>query len=239
MRPAQAIATTQQFHDWFSSVEASLERDQEQVYVDHLAELVAHLDTCDSVLGSLDEARGLLSEMEANYRFVDENSRSLQLACEHMLEEQRHLLEVTDAVGARLEYFRELEKATRMLNLPGEDLVLQDDFLNLLDRLDACLDYLKLNVRPSSSSSLSTSLALEPRADFAPLSCTAARLPRRRDLPHPVPAVPDEVDDAHQDVLRVDHPQARRRRAGQGAGQGTSLRLAQLSHSPRIVELTL
>ncbi|KPV74096.1 uncharacterized protein RHOBADRAFT_16425, partial [Rhodotorula graminis WP1] len=145
LRPAQAIATTQQFHDWFSSVEASLEREQEQVYVEHLGELVAHLATCDSVLGSLDEARGLLSEMEANYRFVDENSRSLQLACEHMLDEQRHLLEVTEAIGARLEYFRELEKATRMLNLPGEELVLQDDFLNLLDRLDACLDYLKLN----------------------------------------------------------------------------------------------
>ncbi|GAA5892602.1 hypothetical protein JCM8208_005860 [Rhodotorula glutinis] len=145
LRPAQAIATTQQFHDWFSSVEASLEREQEQVYVEHLGELVAHLDTCDSVLGSLDEARGLLSEMEANYRFVDENSRSLQLACEHMLDEQRHLLEMTEAIGARLEYFRELEKATRMLNLPGEELVLQDDFLNLLDRLDACLDYLKLN----------------------------------------------------------------------------------------------
>lgn len=33
-----------------------------------------------------------------------------------------------------------------MLNLPGEDLVLQEDFLNLLDRLDVCLDYLKANV---------------------------------------------------------------------------------------------
>lgn len=109
--------------------------------------------------------------MEANYRFVDENSRSLQLACEHMLEEQRHLLEVTDAVGGRLEYFRELEKATRMLNLPGEDLVLQDDFLNLLDRLDACLDYLKLNVRPSSASSRS-----RPRSPSS-LALTSPRSP--------------------------------------------------------------
>ncbi|GAA5995774.1 Golgi transport complex subunit COG3 [Rhodotorula paludigena] len=139
------IASAQQFHDWFSRVEHSLEREQESVYREHLDELVAHLATCDDVLGGLDEARGLLSEMEANYRYVDENSRALQLACETMLDEQKHLLEVTEAIGARLEYFRELEKATRMLNLPGEDLVLQDDFLNMLDRLDVCLDYLKAN----------------------------------------------------------------------------------------------
>lgn len=32
-----------------------------------------------------------------------------------------------------------------MLNLPGEALVLQDDFLNMLDRLDLSLEYLKNN----------------------------------------------------------------------------------------------
>ena len=58
---------------------------------------------------------------------------------------QKHLVEVTEAIGARLEYFRELEHATRMLNLPGEALVLQDDFLNMLDRLDISLEYLKHN----------------------------------------------------------------------------------------------
>lgn len=53
-----------------------------------------------------------------------------------------------DAIGARLEYFKELESATKMLNLPGEALVLEDDFLNMLDRLDVCLEFLKINVRP-------------------------------------------------------------------------------------------
>ncbi|BGP34343.1 Golgi transport complex subunit 3 [Rhodotorula toruloides] len=139
------ISTAQQFHDWFSLVESSLERSQESVYVDHLSELVSHLETCDNVLVALDESRGLLSEMEANYRYVDENSRALQMACETMLEEQKHLIEVTEAIGARLEYFRELEKATRVLNLPGEEIVLKEDFLNMLDRLDVCLEYLKAN----------------------------------------------------------------------------------------------
>ncbi|GAA6058792.1 hypothetical protein JCM10212_001908 [Sporobolomyces blumeae] len=142
---AHPIETMQHFHDWFTHVEHSIEHSQEQVYRHHLAVLARHLATCSHVLERLDESRGLLSEMEANYRYVEDNSRALQLACETMLDEQHHLVEVTDAIGARLEYFRELEGATRMLNLPGEDLVLQEDFLNMIDRLDVCLDYLKAN----------------------------------------------------------------------------------------------
>ncbi|KAK4047521.1 Golgi transport complex subunit 3 [Microbotryomycetes sp. JL221] len=141
----EPIETTQQFHDWFTKVERSIERGQERVYRQHVDELDQYIGSCDIVLEQLDDARALLSEMEANFRFVEDNSRALQLACENMLDEQKHLIEVTEAIGARLEYFRELETATRMLNLPGEELVLQEDFLNLLDRLDACLDYLKSN----------------------------------------------------------------------------------------------
>ncbi|BGP57497.1 Golgi transport complex subunit 3 [Rhodotorula sphaerocarpa] len=137
------VATTNQFHEWFSRVEGALDRDQESVYVDHLAQLARHLDRCRTVLDGLDEARGLASEIEANNRYVDENSAALQLACETLLDEQRHLVEVTEALSERLAYFRQLEKATRMLNLPGEHLVLNDDFLNLVDRLDACLEYLR------------------------------------------------------------------------------------------------
>ncbi|KAI5477958.1 Golgi complex component Cog3 [Pseudohyphozyma bogoriensis] len=142
---AEPIATTQQFHDWFARVEQGMEREQEEIYRTHLSELDEYIESCEMVLEQLDDARGLLSEMEANYRFVEDNSRALQLACETMLDEQKHLIEVTEAIGARLEYFRELETATRMLNLPGETLVLQDDFLNMLDRLDVSLDYLKAN----------------------------------------------------------------------------------------------
>ncbi|KAL8277753.1 hypothetical protein RQP46_009875 [Phenoliferia psychrophenolica] len=141
----QPIETTQQFHDWFARVEQSMEREQEEIYRTHLHEIEQYIASCDDVLEQLDDSRGLLSEMEANYRFVEDNSRALQLACENMLDEQKHLVEVTEAIGARLEYFRELEHATRMLNLPGEALVLQDDFLNMLDRLDLALEYLKLN----------------------------------------------------------------------------------------------
>lgn len=84
----EPIATNQEFHDWFAKVEREMEREQEEVYRAHLTQLEGYIANCDVVLEELDDARGLLSEMEANYRFVEDNSRALQLACETMLDEQ-------------------------------------------------------------------------------------------------------------------------------------------------------
>lgn len=53
---------------------------------------------------------------------------------------------MTDAVGAILEYFQELERATRMLNHPGDSLVLQGDFLDMVERVDICIDFLQHHV---------------------------------------------------------------------------------------------
>lgn len=46
----------------------------------------------------------------------------------------------------RLEYFQELDHVTRMLNSPGESLVLQADFLLMVERVDVCLEYLNSHV---------------------------------------------------------------------------------------------
>ena len=50
-------------------------------------------------------------------------------------------------MSARLEYFQELEHATRMLNHPGDSLVLQADFLEMVERVDICIDFLRTHVR--------------------------------------------------------------------------------------------
>lgn len=63
-------------------------------------------------------------------------------------------MELQDAIGQRLDYFQELEHATRMLNHPGDSLVLQTDFLYMVERVDVCIDFLKAHVRPSFSSFL-------------------------------------------------------------------------------------
>ena len=55
-------------------------------------------------------------------------------------------MELQEAIGTSLEYFQELEHATRLLNHPGESLVLQTDFLYMVERVDICIEFLKSHV---------------------------------------------------------------------------------------------
>lgn len=112
------------------------------------------------------EVESSVRAMLQEWRSVDEGAESLQAACERLLEErvrsclviisnlrrltlapQDRLLEVTDAIAMRLEYYQELEQATRMLNYPGDALVLQADFLLMVERVDVCIEWFQDHVR--------------------------------------------------------------------------------------------
>ena len=56
-------------------------------------------------------------------------------------------MQMSEEISSRLEYFQELDAATKLLNQPGESLVLNPDFLLMVERVDACLDFLRSNVR--------------------------------------------------------------------------------------------
>ena len=105
--------------------------------------------------------------------------------------DQDRILDMTVAIDERLEYFQELEQATRMLNHPGESLVLQTDFLYMVERVDICIDYLKGHV---------STLTVYPATIF--MTYTSATFQRGRNIPPPFPAVYDKGDDSHQDVFR-------------------------------------
>lgn len=96
---------------------------------------------------------------------------------------------MTEEIGTRLEYFQELEHATRMLNHPGESLVLQTDFLYMVERVDICIDYLKAHVR------------LWPTSKTTYINLPAAPFPRSRDLPPAFSAMHDTGNDPHKDVF--------------------------------------
>lgn len=116
------------------------------------------------LVSRIDEIDREVEDMLQGWRSVEESGRSLKDACEQLLQErvstikmaaqQQHssvylqdrILDMTVAIDERLEYFQELEHATRMLNHPGESLVLQTDFLYMVERVDICIDYLKGHV---------------------------------------------------------------------------------------------
>lgn len=142
-----ALVTPQQFHDHFTALTLSTEHEQDSLYRDHLAEIVAIREKCDAILRLLEEGEGEIDEMLKCLSYVEERSESLRGACEDLLEEQTHLLTHTSQLAHRLTFFTFLENAQRMLNNPSGDLVLSVDFLPMVKRLDECIGYLADHVR--------------------------------------------------------------------------------------------
>ncbi|KAL0957026.1 hypothetical protein HGRIS_003127 [Hohenbuehelia grisea] len=145
LNPKHPIQTPQQFYDWFALVERSVTHSQEAHFRAHIASVAGHLDACDELVERIEEIDSQVESMLDGWRGVEEGGKSLKDACERLLEERERLIELTEDIGARLDYFQELEHATRMLNHPGESLVLQTDFLYMVERVDICIDFLKSN----------------------------------------------------------------------------------------------
>lgn len=55
---------------------------------------------------------------------------------------QNHLLDHTSQLAHRLTFFTFLESAQKLLNSPNPSLVLNDEFLPMVKRLEECLGYL-------------------------------------------------------------------------------------------------
>ncbi|KAK6910494.1 hypothetical protein I203_104526 [Kwoniella mangroviensis CBS 8507] len=136
------ITTPQQFLDHFTALTLSTEHEQDSLYRDHLAEIIGLREKCDALIDLLENGELEVEEMLKALAYVEERSESLRGACEDLLEEQTHLLTHTSQLAHRLTFFTFLEVAQKMLNNPGNNLVLSPNFLPMVKRLDECLGYL-------------------------------------------------------------------------------------------------
>ncbi|KAF8578039.1 cis-golgi transport vesicle tethering complex subunit [Ramaria rubella] len=143
LHPKYPVQTPEQFHDWFSLIERSVAHSQEAHFRAHLESVSEHRATCEQLLQTVNSVENEVDRMLEEWRSVEEGGSSLKDACEKLLQERDRLIETNEAISLRLEYFQELEHATRMLNHPGESLVLQTDFLLMVERVDVCLEYLE------------------------------------------------------------------------------------------------
>ncbi|TFK44055.1 Sec34-domain-containing protein [Crucibulum laeve] len=143
LHPKQPVQTPQQFYDWFALIDRSVAHSQEAHFRAHVANVSEHLQTCDLLVERIEDVEALVDKMMEEWRGVEEGGKSLKEACQRLLEERDNLLELTDEISTRLEYFQELEQATRMLNHPGESLIFQADFLYMVERVDICIDFLR------------------------------------------------------------------------------------------------
>lgn len=143
LHPTQPIATPQAFFDWLALVDRAATHSQEAHFRAHLASLSEHLETCTSLLTLTSTVQSEVDAMLADWRSVEEGGRSLQDACARLLGEREDLVRAEEEIAGRMEVFAELESATRMLNAPGESLVMRGDFLDMVERVDACIGFLR------------------------------------------------------------------------------------------------
>ena len=203
------MQTPQQFYDWFTLIDRSVAHSQEAHYRAHVASVSEHLDTCDLLINRIDDVEKEVDDMLEGWKGVEESGKSLKDACESLLEErvrqkitsiyialtvsiQDGLIELIDDIGGHLEYFRELEQATRMLNHPGESLIFEADFLYMVERVDICIDFLKGHVKNVSLSSWFTRTH----------SLSSATFQGSGSLPLEVPTVHDSCHDANKNEFR-------------------------------------
>ncbi|KAH9168251.1 Sec34-like family-domain-containing protein [Lactarius sanguifluus] len=143
LHPGQPVQTPQQFYDWFALIDRSVAHSQEAHFRQHLLRVSEHLDMCDRLVSRIDQVDAEVAGMMDAWKSVEEGGKSLQDASQKLLDERDRLVELQGAIGTTLEYFLELEHATRLLNHPGESLVLQTDFLYMVERVDICIEFLK------------------------------------------------------------------------------------------------
>ena len=85
------MQTAQQFYDWFALVDRAAAHGQEAHFREHLLNLSEHLETCDRLLERVDEIEREVDGMLAGWRTVEEGGKSLQEACQKLLEERVRL----------------------------------------------------------------------------------------------------------------------------------------------------
>ena len=91
-------------------------------------------------------------------------------------------MELQGTIGTTLEYFFELSTRHVYSITPGESLVLQTDFLYMVERVDICIEFLKSHLRSFFSVRLPQVLLTHLYLAFLEMS--------------------DPRDDTHQNVLR-------------------------------------
>lgn len=94
LHPKQPVQTPQQFYDWFALIDRSVAHSQESHFRAHVASVAEHLDTCDRLVEKIDEIDGEVEGMLEGWKGVEEGGRSLQDACERLLEERVWLISV-------------------------------------------------------------------------------------------------------------------------------------------------
>ncbi|KAJ3717638.1 Sec34-like family-domain-containing protein [Lentinula guzmanii] len=150
--PKHPLHTPQQFYDWHTLISRSVTHAQESHFRAHLDSVSSHIETCDFLISQIDLVENEVTSMHSQWQGVEDGGRNLKESSEGLLIERDALLKLDNELGERLDYFKELEYATRMLNSPvlessrgkgGKPLVMESEFLDMVERVVICIQWLE------------------------------------------------------------------------------------------------
>ncbi|XP_055545149.1 conserved oligomeric Golgi complex subunit 3 [Wyeomyia smithii] len=145
------IDSTQDFLSWYNSIDSEILEHFDDVYLDYYQQLKTRSAECGNLLLEIDTSLDALSKLTSEYKFVSEKTSSLHQASENLLQDQNKLNEIDEDIRKRLKYFSQAESISQRLQNPTFS-VSNDTFVDILNSIDECLEYMRTNPNFSEAS---------------------------------------------------------------------------------------
>ncbi|KAJ0090812.1 hypothetical protein Patl1_13696 [Pistacia atlantica] len=145
------LVNTNQFYKWFTDLELAMKSETEEKYRHYVNTLTERIQTCDDILGQVDQTLDLFNELQLQHHAVATKTKTLHDACDRLVIEKQRLIEFAEALRSKLKYFDELENIATNFYSPNMNAG-NGNFLPLLKRLDECISYVESNPQYAESS---------------------------------------------------------------------------------------
>lgn len=148
----------------------------------------------DDILSNTLTLLDSLSHLAKEFNAVESQTSNFGKQCEGLLAAQERDTKLANGIQTNLHYYEFLDPASRRLNAPGAGNTVRDEeFTDMLRRLDVCLDYMETHV------SFIHIWNLIGRY----IDAVTARAKRGRSLPVPIPAALDPRPHADPRQFRI------------------------------------
>ncbi|KAM6583691.1 hypothetical protein CsatB_010693 [Cannabis sativa] len=144
------LVNTNQFYKWFTDLETAMKSETEEKYRQYVNTLTERIQTCDGILHQVDDTLDLFNELQLQHQAVATKTKTLHDACDRLVIEKQRLIEFSEALRSKLNYFDELENISTNFYSPNMNVV-NENFLPLLKRLDDCIAYVENNPQYAES----------------------------------------------------------------------------------------
>lgn len=141
----EGIESPLSFLYWYNTLDSEMYDRMDDIYTEYYEQLQTRSEDCDNLLHQIDGALQALGTLESEYNFVSNKTSSLNTASEQLIQEQKKLNEIGNEIKRRLHFFTQSEQLMQRLHSPTLS-VSSEIFLETLNKIDECLEYLQSNV---------------------------------------------------------------------------------------------